>query len=431
MILNLFSSRPDHPLGDAKEFKRILAELPQDNSFKALEEVYGWFQSLQLADDFRVDHFFDVVRQLDEAAQPHIRRQSRDYLHSPRLTKSEERRYWTMCYNYWGEVSSLYARCIERVRLNPKDKGSEALKSSLPLAATRLMAARATQLKWVEYRYGPIGEDLWRGLGQPYLVAEEAGYSQKPVQLYPSQAGLTSVAQQYFQALIFYSSSMDSLMPLEIDLADRLIAHFQPGFVFSNKCLHDSVYWVDVASGLPPARLARRPDRLSPSLRFFSPGSAPQALSELMRNVERGGVPADLNLGGEYLAKVLLPVLRHLALYWATEPPQREHTRHAVKTRIAVVQGDDLSAPHQRPLLEQALGPALQGLDVVSANAYLVPRPLPMPCWPVPTSWSAAGWPTPRWRWARRWPTLAGRATTGRASPAPPWRATCSNVAPR
>ena len=36
-----------------------------------------------------------------------------------------------------------------------------------------------------------------------------------------------------------------------------------------------------------------------------------------------------------------------------------------------MVQGDDLSAPHQRPLLEQALGSALQGLDVVSANAYL------------------------------------------------------------
>ena len=36
-----------------------------------------------------------------------------------------------------------------------------------------------------------------------------------------------------------------------------------------------------------------------------------------------------------------------------------------------MVQGDDLSAPHQRPLLEQALGSALHGLDVVSANAYL------------------------------------------------------------
>ncbi|MFZ4534973.1 hypothetical protein [Propionivibrio sp.] len=341
MIMNLFSSRPDHPLGDPREFKRVLVELPLDNAFKAVDEVYGWFESLQQADDFRLDRFFDVVRQLDEAAQPHVRRLTRDYLHSARLSKSEERRMWTLCYNYWGEVSSLYARCLERAMQNPKDKGSEALKSSLPLAATRLLAARATQLKWVVYRYGPIGEDLWRGLGQPYLAAEAAGYAQKPVPLYPGQPGLTSVAQQYLQALIFHSSSMDSLMPLEIELADRLSANFQPGFVFSKDCLRDSVYWVDAASGLPPIRMARQPDSLLPTLRFFSPGTAPQALNELMRSVERGEVPADLNLGGEYLAKVLLPVLRHLAMYWAPKPPQREHARHAVKTRMAVLQGFD------------------------------------------------------------------------------------------
>ena len=197
MILNLFSSRPDHPLGDSRELKRVIAELPTDNAFKAVEEIYGWFESLQTADDFRVDLFFDVVRQLDEAAQLHVRHMSRDYRHSPRLSKSEERRLWSMGYNYWGELASLYAICVERVRQNPKDKGSEVLKASLPLAATRLMAARATQLKWVEFRYGPIGEDLWRGLGQAYLAAEAAGYAQKPVQLYPAQPGMTSVAQQY------------------------------------------------------------------------------------------------------------------------------------------------------------------------------------------------------------------------------------------
>ena len=341
MILNLFSSRPEHPLGDAKELKRVIAELPLDNVFKAVDEIYGWFESLQTADGFRVDHLFDVVRQLDEAAQHHIRRLTRDYLHSPRMSKSEERRLWMICYNYWGEVSSLYALCVERARLDPKDKGSEALKPFLPLAATRLVAARATQLKWVEYRYGPVGEDLWRGLGRAYLAAEAAGYAQKPVQLYPAQPGQTSVAQQYLQVLIFYSSSMDSLMPLEIELADRLISHFLPGFVFSGECLRDSVYWVDAASGMPPVRLARQPDQLLPTLRFFSPGTAPQALNELMRVVERGEVPKDLNLGGEYAPKVLLPVFRHLAMYWAPEPPQREHARHAVKTRIAVLQGFD------------------------------------------------------------------------------------------
>ncbi len=340
-MLKLFSSRPEHPLGDGKELKRVLAELPADNAFKALDEVYGWLESLQSADDFRVDHFFDVVRQLDEAAQPHLRRVARDYLTSPRLSKSDERRMWTMCYNYCGEVSSRYARAIERAQQNPKERGSEALKSSLPLAATRLMAARAAQLKWVKYRYGLIGEDLWRGLGRPFLAAEAAGYAQKSVQLYPAQAEFTTVAQQYLQALIFYSSSMDSLMPLEIELADKLITRFLPGFVFSANCQTDSVYWIDAASGSPPARLARHPERLAATLRFFAPGNAPQALGELLREVERGNVPTDLNLGGEYQARVLLPVLRHLALYWAPDPPQREHPRHAVKTRIAVLRGFD------------------------------------------------------------------------------------------
>ncbi len=341
MILNLFSSRPDHPLGDVKELKRVLVELPLDNAFKAVDEVYGWFESLQSAEGFRVDHYFDVIRQLDEAAQPYIRRLTRDYLHSPRLSKGEERRLWITCYNYWGEVASLYARCVERAKQSPKDKGSELLKPSLPLAATRLLAARATQLKWVEYRYGPIGEDLWRGLGQPFLAAEAAEYAHKPVQLYPAQPGMTSVAQQYLQVLILCSSSMDSLLPIEIELADRLIAHFLPDFEFSSNCLRDSVYWVDAAKGVPPVRLARQPDQLSPTLRFFSPGKAPQALNDLMRIVERGEIPKDLNLGGEYLAKVLLPVLRHLAVYWAPDPPQREHQRHTVKTRIAVLQGFD------------------------------------------------------------------------------------------
>lgn len=342
MILNLFSSRPDHPLGDAKGLKRILAEVPLDNSFKAVDEIYGWLESLlSSADEFRVDHLFDVVRQLDETAQPHIRRLARDYLLSPRLSKSEERQRWTMSYNYWGEVSGLYARCLERATLNPKDKGSEVFKPQMPLAATRLMAARAMQLKWVKYRYGPVGEDLWRGLGQPYLVADAAGYAQKPVPLYPGHAGLTSAAQQYLQALVLHASSTDSLRPLEIELADKLIAHFLPGFVFSPHCEHGSVYWIDAASGSAPMRLARQPEQLSSSLRFFAPGSVLASMNELMARIERGDVPTDLNLGGEFPAKVVLPVLRHLAIYWAPEPPQREHPRHVVQTRVSVLQGFD------------------------------------------------------------------------------------------
>ncbi len=344
VILNLFSSRPQHPLGDAKEVKRVIAELPLDNAFKAADEIYGWFESLRHVEGFRTDHLFDVVRQLDDAAQFHIRRLTRDYLNSPRLSRSEERRLWSMGFNYWGEVSSLYAVCVDRYRRNPKEKGNDALRAQLPLALARLLAARAIQIKWVGYRYGVIGEDLWRGLGLPYLAAVEEGVAQKPVQLYPAQQGLSTVSQLYLQAIVLAASATDSLMPLEIELADRLIAHLLPGFVFSESCQPDSTYWIDVASGSAPVRLVGQPEKLGaslPGLRFFSRGSAPQGLGELIRQVERGEMPKELSLGSDYSPKVVLPVLRHLAGNWSPQPPQREHPRHPVKTRISVLQGFD------------------------------------------------------------------------------------------
>ncbi len=44
--------------------------------------------------------------------------------------------------------------------------------------------------------------------------------------------------------------------------------------------------------------------------------------------------------------------------------------------RIAVVHGDDLSGPAQRPLLQAALGAQLDGKAVVSANAYIGAEPI-------------------------------------------------------
>ena len=44
--------------------------------------------------------------------------------------------------------------------------------------------------------------------------------------------------------------------------------------------------------------------------------------------------------------------------------------------RIAVVEGDDLSSPEQRALLREQLGARMDGLAVVSANAYIGAEPI-------------------------------------------------------
>jgi hypothetical protein len=80
-----------------------------------------------------------------------------------------------------------------------------------------------------------------------------------------------------------------------------------------------------------------------PTLRFIAPGGAAQVLEELIHQVERGDLPAELNLGGQYPARLVLPVLHHLALHWAPNPPQREHQRHQVKSLLTVANGFERS----------------------------------------------------------------------------------------
>ena len=104
------------------------------------------------------------------------------------------------------------------------------------------------------------------------------------------------------------------------------------------------------------------------------------ALAQLARRAhpDAGYEPLLDDMLRPVLARCLQGGIRIVSNFGAAHPEaaaRRIHTLAAESglpaPRIAVVQGDDLSAPHQRPLLEQALGSALQGLDVVSANAYL------------------------------------------------------------
>ena len=303
MILSLFSAKPEHPLADAKELRRAIAELPLDNAFKAVDEVLAWFESLLSAEGFKPEQLFDTVRQLDEAAQPHLRRLTRDYLHSPRLSKTEERRLWTASTAFWDLLARLYEQSLARYR--GKEKGADALKPHLSLIHARL------------------------------ILAYVAG---RLLLLYPGQSSSSSATLEYLKVLMFHASSMDSLLPAEIELAERLIGHCLPQFVFGSRSGPESVYWIDPAQPLPPVRLTREP-QAAPTLRFFAPGNAPQTLAELIRSVELGTVPEEVNLGGQYPARMILPVLHHLAMHWAPTPPLREHRRHQVKSLLTVVNG--------------------------------------------------------------------------------------------
>ena len=134
-------------------------------------------------------------------------------------------------------------------------------------------------------------------------------------------------------------SSTDGLSPMRQELAERIIAHFSPGFRIAHQPGPGCGYCFDIVAGKPPFRLmGDKP--MPPTARYFGAG---EALPEL-RNVESiiretGAIPSNVDLGGSYDNETVLPVLRHLAAYWSDDAPARTTARRQTATRMTVLHG--------------------------------------------------------------------------------------------
>lgn len=133
------------------------------------------------------------------------------------------------------------------------------------------------------------------------------------------------------------------------------------------------------------ARLARGGDRQRAFLIFETLAERTLALAQLRRrsDPEAGYEPLLEPMLRPVLARCLAHGIRIVSNFGAANP--RAAARHIARMarelgapvpRIAVVEGDDLSGPAQRALLHEALGARLEGLAVVSANAYIGAEPI-------------------------------------------------------
>lgn len=333
----LFVQKSDHPLADPRECRRIIGELPKDNAFKALDEIVAWLESLIASPGFPEDQLYEVLVQLEERALFHLGRLSREYLQNARQSRAEERRLWSINTTFWRLLSDAYERCLGVFQ--PGLRQPEALRVLLPALCSRQIAALATLLKWELFHYAPTSGTVWGRVGRTLLQAEAEGVDGKVVSL-GAGGRITSPAQEFLKLVVFQSASPDSLRPVDMELAERLVAHYLHGFVCSATASHDSVYWIDLAQMLPPQRLARMPAKAEKTQRFFRPAAAHAEMQALLIRLEHGDpLPAEINLGAQYPTKAVLPALRHLVTYLAPIPPQREHDRHRVAHRMSVLHG--------------------------------------------------------------------------------------------
>lgn len=327
--------KSDHPMANAREAKRILDELSSADAYKALEEISDWLESVSKDEGFRADQRFALLVSLDDAGLARVRKLAREYFAAERPSRFQENRMWTALHGYWQHAGRAFARSIDGVLQNAK--GADAMKPQLPALLVRTIRSLAQQIKWMHLRYGPIDTAVWGMLNNVLAFAEARQLADARCSAYPG-GGESTPREEYLRAALFSASSPDSLLPVEADLAERLIASLSAHYAMAPAHSPDLAYWTDLGVAMVPARAAQAP-KSAPGLRCFGAGGA---LADLNAAIEMtastGAVPSDSALAGEDPERVL-DVMRHLALYWSPTPPARKAPRHAVKSRLSVAHG--------------------------------------------------------------------------------------------
>jgi hypothetical protein len=348
MVLKWLGGKVDHPMAEAKQARQIVDELPPGDAAKALEEITYWVETINQTGGFRLDRRFENLDLLDGAAKIPVRKLSQDYLSMPRQLKFQENRLWNTVFGFWKQLGDGYLMCLEQH--DGGAAGATAIRKSLPVIVVRSLRMLNLQLKWILLRYGPVEGRVWTEFARLYRLAEQKGFADISVGIYPGAHGTTTAKREFLRAMMLSASSSDGLPPTRQEIAERSVAQFSDAFRLATGpagCTH----CFDLAIPAPPVRLFKGVQP-TPTVRFFGAGDGLGALNRLIGQIVASGeVPKDVNLGGAYDKELVLGTLRHLAQYWAEAPPARGSERQQSAGRMTVVPG--------LPEILQALDPAL------------------------------------------------------------------------
>jgi hypothetical protein len=337
-MLGIFGKKSDHPLADIKSAQQVLVDIPKNDALNTVQEMTGWIESiLELADDFRLEHEFAVLRLFDDAAQPHVRKLLRDYFAMQPVSKFQENRLWAVLNGFYTQCELVHYDVLTRYRNG--GRGASGLKPELASLGARGIVALTGRLKLAAARYALVEPVLWKHLSEFYSHAELNEYQDDAVALYPGVPGSTSVRQEFGSLLVWYGMSAGVQSPLQEHITERLISYVSNGLRVDAQYNGSALFVFDLSQPTPPMRLASDAT-VHPALRFFSVADALTQLEVLSRTLEKGIVPDEVNFSGaKYDVDLVRDILRRLMDSLSQPLPTRRNPRRKISVNLKVANG--------------------------------------------------------------------------------------------
>jgi hypothetical protein len=277
---------------------------------------------------------------IDRTGRPYYRTLADTFVQAHRgLTKFQEERIWSTVTAYLSELTRGYRLCLARCEVGAS--GSTLLMGLLPEITMRALRASATRMKWSYLHYRDIEPEHWEEVSGLYLLAESAGFAAKRMEIYKGARQDSSVQQEFLQAAMLAAASPASMLPEQLDVAERLIARCAPRFVIASRADTRFTHWIDLRGDGGPRRLPES-RALAATARAIGAGPGLEELNRLAAGLEEGSVAlGELGIGAEVDLEVVRATARHLARYWGPPLPGRRHPRQRDATRVAVLHGYD------------------------------------------------------------------------------------------
>jgi hypothetical protein len=330
----IFEGKPDHPMFDVKEARRLLAELPKDNAFKTLEEITSWLDSVKDAPGFRPEVRAEIIMLLDETGQPLYSELLHLYLGAPHLQDFKGMHLWQGLHGFMKTLAEAYSVCVHEYQ--QAEKKSFEYKELMPVICVRLLRAVAEQMKLELMHYVDIEQSVWDRLCSCYNFSEANQFAENMVFAYPKQVIHISPQRELLRAMMFYESSPGTLAPDQIEVSFRIAGRMVGFFDFKDAPDPDCAYCFDLAKPEAP----RRVDgdiRITPTLRFFGAVKAVLKVTDIIAQHEHGLIQNEQRFGSEFTPAGKLTVLKHLQLYWGKGQPHRHQERRGTNTAIDLV----------------------------------------------------------------------------------------------
>lgn len=333
---DILGSKPDHPMFDVKEVRKLLADLPHNAPLKALDEITAWLSSIKDATGFRPEAHADVIMLLDETGQPFCTRLLNQYLAAPHLQDFQGIHLWQGMHDFMVALTEAYAVCAQEFQ--QPEKHPPHYQEQMPLICVRLLRAVAEQMKLALMRYMEVDPAIWQQMYQHYSFAQACRLANITVVAYPAEGIAISPQKELLRALVLYVSSPGTLAPDHIAAAHHIAIRLVNLFEFHEIWSTDCAYFIDLAQPEAP-RQVQEGLQPTPTMRFFGTIKALPKVEDIIHQHEQKITGQEQHFSGEFTPDGKLTVLKHLRTYWGNIHPHRHHGHKDIMTTIDVVHG--------------------------------------------------------------------------------------------